>query len=106
MHEISIYNGWNTQVVQILCKECDDKLIFKGYLISRTPKPVELSHEWVLKMFKYREPEIYARWFDESEKGPFEVPPGRTKKQKKRKSVSGATELYVLQGVNSACMFY
>ena len=30
-------------------------------------------------MFKYQEPDFYYRLFDESENGPFEAPPGRTK---------------------------
>ena len=44
-------------------------------MISILPKPVELSHERILKIFKYQEPEFYSGLFDKSEKGPFEVPP-------------------------------
>ena len=41
--------------------------------------------------------------FDESEKGPFEVPPGLTNKYKK--SVPNAPKLYVFQENKSACVF-
>ena len=54
------------------------KFIFKGNIPSRLPKPIEISHEWFLKIFKYQEPEFYSRLFDESEKVPFEVSPGFT----------------------------
>ena len=60
-------------------------------------KTVELSHTWVLTNFKYQETEFYSRLFDESEEGPFEVPPGLTNVGIIRKSVPGATKLYVLQ---------
>ena len=63
-----------------MCEERGEVFIFKGNLISRTPKPIELSNKWSLTNFKYRELEIYARLFYESEIGIFEVPPGRTKK--------------------------
>ena len=52
--EISINNGYNTQVVQILCGERVVKFIFKGKLLRRPPKPVEISHEWVLKISNIR----------------------------------------------------
>ena len=55
---------------------------YQQNLLSRIPKLVELSHEWVLTNFKYQEPEFYSRLFDESEKGTFEVPTGRTNKYK------------------------
>ena len=38
-----------------------------------------------LEKFKYQEPLFCARLFDESEEGPFEVPPGRTKEYEIRK---------------------
>ena len=50
-----------------------------------------------MKIFKYQEPESYAKLFDESERGSFEVPPGRTKKYEMRKSSPGAPKLYVYQ---------
>ena len=59
-------------------EEQDNTFLFKGKFISRLPKPIELSDEWVLKIFKYQEPEFYSRLFDESEKVPFEVSPGFT----------------------------
>ena len=46
----------------------------------------------------YQEPEIYARLFDEVEKGPFQVSPGRTKKDEKIKSILGAPKLYIFTG--------
>ena len=60
-------------------QEIDGKFIFKGILLSRLPNPVELSHVWVLEIFKYQEPEFYYILFDESENGPLEAPPGSTK---------------------------
>ena len=50
---------------------------FKGNLLSILPKPVEISHEWVLKSFKYQETSFYARLFDRYEEVTFEVPPDR-----------------------------
>ena len=49
----------------ILHEERDVKFPFKGNIISRIKKPVELSNNWVLKNFKYQKPEFYARFFDE-----------------------------------------
>ena len=43
------------------------------------PNPVEISHKWVLKTSNDQELEFYAIFFDGSEEGPFEVPPGCTK---------------------------
>ena len=51
-------------------------------MLSILPKPVELSHEKVMKHFNYQEPEVYSRFYDDFKKGPFEVPPGRTKTSK------------------------
>ena len=34
----------------------DGTFIFKGNLLSRLPKPVELTHKWIKKIFKYQEP--------------------------------------------------
>ena len=47
-------------------------------MLSILPKHVDLSHEWVLEMFKYQEPAFHAILFDKSEEGLFEVPPGCT----------------------------
>ena len=46
--------------------------------------------------FKYQDPKFYSILFDESEKVPFEVPPGCTKKDGNR-SITNAPKLYVLQ---------
>ena len=59
--------------------------------------PVELWHAWVLENFNNQKPEFYARWFDESEEGSFEVPPGWTKVGLIRKTVPDAPKLYVFQ---------
>ena len=63
---IVINNCWATQVVQIFHEERDSKFIFQVNLRNILPKPVEMSHKLVLKIFKYQEPEFYARLFDES----------------------------------------
>ena len=34
--------------------------------------------------FNYQEPEVYSRMYDEIEKGPYEVPPVRTKTDKNK----------------------
>ena len=47
-------NGCNTQVVHILCKKRDGKYNFKGHIRSRLKNPVELSHQWVLKISNIR----------------------------------------------------
>ena len=48
-------------------------------MLNRLPKPVELSHEQVLINFTYQETYFYARLFDESEEGRFDVLPVHTK---------------------------
>ena len=80
-------------------------MFFKEIMLSRIPKPFELSHEWVLKNSRYQEPSLYTISFYKSEKGPFEVPIGRTKKDEIRKLVPGSTKLYVLQERNSPFVF-
>ena len=102
MRKIEISNGWNTPVFQILRKKHDDEFIFKGNLLSRLPKSVELSHNWILINFKYQGPEFYARLFYELGKGPFEFIPVRTKVHEIRKLVHSAPKLYVFQENNSA----
>ena len=62
-----------------MSKERDGKFHFHGYLISRLPNPVEISHYWVLKNSKYQDPEFYDILFDEYEESLFGVPPGHTK---------------------------
>ena len=79
VHIIAINHGFITKVVHILHKERDSKFLFKVNMLRRQTKPVELSHKWYLKIFKYQEPEFYAKLFDESKEGPFEVPTGHTK---------------------------
>ena len=74
-------------------------------MLSRLPKPVELSHEWVLKNFRYQEPQFYARLFDNSEKLPFELPPGHTKNDYNRYA-PGAHKLYFLRGECCLCVFF
>ena len=48
-------------------------------MLSRLPKPVEISHECIKTNIKYQVTEFYYRLFDKSENGPFSVPPGRAK---------------------------
>ena len=91
---IAINDRWNTQFIHILREECDVMFQFKVNILSILPKTVEISHEWVLKIFKYQEPEFYARLFDESEEVPFEVPPRFMDVAVIRKPVLGATNLY------------
>ena len=43
------------------------KFYFKVNMVSKPPKTFELSHEWVLKEFKYQEPTFYAILFDRSQ---------------------------------------
>ena len=49
----------NTQIVQILCDIRDRKFIFKGNLLSKVLKPVEIAHEWIKTKFKYCDTEFY-----------------------------------------------
>ena len=69
---IVINYGWNTHIVHILQEGRD------GNFLSRLPKPVGISHEWIKTDFNYQEPDFYSRLFDDSKKN-FEVPPERTK---------------------------
>ena len=55
----------------------DGNYPFKRNLLSRLPKPVKLTHRWIKKHFKFKEPDFYYQFFDESINTPFEVPPGR-----------------------------
>ena len=70
------------------------KFIFKVNLIGTLPKPIELSHKWILKNFNYKEPLFYTILFNDSEAGPFEVPPGHTKVYLIRKPAPGAPNLF------------
>ena len=76
--------------------------MFKENMIIRLPKPIELLHDWVLENFKYQDPCFYARLFDDSEEGPFEVPPGRKKVFVIIKPLPGDPKLYILKGIKSA----
>ena len=38
IQEITINNGWNTQIVHILRDKRDEKFLFKGKFLSRPPK--------------------------------------------------------------------
>ena len=78
---------------------------FKLNRLCKLPKPVELSHNWILTNFKYQEPESYTRLFDYSEEGYFEVPTGFTKAVFIIKLLSCAPNLYVFQESNSVCLF-
>ena len=49
IREISINNGCNTQIFQILRDIRDGNFLFNGDFLSRLPKSVELSHEWTKK---------------------------------------------------------
>ena len=62
-----INNGWNTNNVHIFHEELYGKFLFKVNLLSRLPKPVELSNKWILKNLKYQYPVFYSRLFDDSE---------------------------------------
>ena len=53
IRKITIKNGWNTQIFQILREKCDGKFIFKRNFLIILPNYVELSHEWFLTNFKY-----------------------------------------------------
>ena len=53
---IAINNGCNKKVVKILCEESGGDFTFRINMPSRLPKPIELSHKWVLKSLKYQEP--------------------------------------------------
>ena len=55
-------------------------------------------------MFKYQEPEFYARLFDNSEEGYCWFPPGRINVDVIIKLVSGALKLYLIQEINSVCV--
>ena len=68
MQEIAIKNGWNTHIVQILCEIRDGNFIFKGNFLSRQPEPVELTHDWIKKIFKHPEQEFYSGLFYEFRK--------------------------------------
>ena len=60
-------NDWEAHILHIMHEKLDCMFHLKVNMISRLPKPVELSHEWVLKILKYQEPSFYARLFDDPE---------------------------------------
>ena len=53
--EISINNGWKTHIVQIFHEKRNGNFLFKGNFLSRLPKFVGLSHEWINNNFNYQE---------------------------------------------------
>ena len=59
IQQIEINNGCNTQIVHILCDILDVDFLFKVKLLSRLPKPVELTQDWIKTNFKYQEPDFY-----------------------------------------------
>ena len=56
IRETAINNVWNTQLVQILHAIRDKSFLSKVNLISGIPKPVDVTHELMKKIFKYQEP--------------------------------------------------
>ena len=78
-----------------MCDICDKNYLFKGNLISRIPKPVELPHECIKTNFKYQDPEFYYRLFDESGNEPFGFSP-RRKKTYDNKISTSCFKVYVL----------
>ena len=48
--EITINNSWNTQIVQILSEKSDGNFLFKGNILVRLPKFVELTYKWIKKI--------------------------------------------------------
>ena len=94
---MTIENGCNTYIFQILREEHDGKFYFKVDILSILPNPVELSHHWVLTNFNYRDPSLYDRLFDESEEVTFEVTPGRKNVGIIIKPVPGDPKLYVFR---------
>ena len=57
-----------------------------------------------MEFFKYQSPSFYARLFDGYEEGPFDVIPGSENVGAIRKTVPGATKLYVFQDIKSDCV--
>ena len=53
IREISINNGYNTQIVHILREIHDGNFLFKVNLLIIIPKFVELTHNWIKTKFKY-----------------------------------------------------
>ena len=45
IQKVEINNDCNTQVIQILCEEHYGVFIFKENILSRLPKPIELSYK-------------------------------------------------------------
>ena len=77
-------------------KELDEKFHLSGNIISRLPNLVEISHNWLLKVFNHKETAFCARLFGESEEDNFEVPPYCTKVGLIIEPLPGATKLYYL----------
>ena len=98
--------GWNLQAAQILREERDGEFIFKENMLSRVPKPVELSHEWFLNISSIRSQNVSLEYLMSKKKTLFEVPAGHKKFDEIRKSISGAPKLYILHEIKSACVFF
>ena len=62
--EITIINDWNIQVIHIFHEGSSGKFIFNGNILYRILQLFELSHEWILKNFKYQEISLFDRIFD------------------------------------------
>ena len=66
IQEIEVNNGWNTHNFQMLREIHDGNILFKENLLSRIPKPFELTHESIKTSFKYKQPYFKSILFDES----------------------------------------
>ena len=88
-----------------MCEEKDGKFYLKRNFLARLPKPVELSHKWVLGNFNYQEPSCYAKLFGKYEEASFECLPDHIKANLIIKQVLGAPKLYILQESNKVCVF-
>ena len=101
MQEIVINNCCNTQLILILCEKRDGKFNFKGNFLSRLTNPVELSHEWVLKISSVRIHSFTIDGFMRHKKDPLK---SLQDVQKKREKLPDDPKLYVLQENKSFCL--
>ena len=86
-----------TNIVHILCGKCDGNFNLSVNLLNRLSNTIELSHEWALKNFKYKELEFNAILFHEYDEGPFKVSIGCKKVGVIRIPVPGDLKLYIFQ---------
>ena len=56
IRKIVINNGRNRQIFHKMREKRDEKLLFKGNVLSRLLKPVGLLHECTKTNFKYQKP--------------------------------------------------